>query len=114
MLSRASWFVCACVIGGCTGSDPSQEEIWQAREPARYVVQTCSALSHSCLRAAVADGEVVAAEMRPEGSARWRSASLDRHPLDDLWEHGQSGEVEGCPVRGIVYNDEFGYLAWSA
>jgi hypothetical protein len=115
--SRHRWALLA--LGGCLLACSAEDRIesraehWKTAQPARYVVQTCTIgyAPAACIRAAVEDGQAVAAEESIfDGDARWEAFDSSRSPLDDMFDQVREADGGDCELEDVTYDDAFGFV----
>jgi hypothetical protein len=114
---KRSWArlaVVACLVA-CSSNERVDDEAarWESAQPDRYVVQTCT-LGHEpagCIRAAVEDGEAVAADERIfAAGVGWEEFDASRSPLDDMFDRVREGDTNDCELEDVVYDRSFGFV----
>ena len=124
-LGKCLWSL--SLLLGCDTASPSaddgaevladHERQWHSQEPEQYVVQTCTLGIEppGCERAAVSDGKVQAAQERvfSAGAPGWETIDVRADyvpPLQAMFDHVRAGEVAGCPIDQVEYDQVSGYV----
>ena len=101
---------------GVHGQVADQRATWEAHEPDRYVVQTCTLGIEppGCVREAVDGERVVMAEERVfcPSVPWWEPIDLQRKSLDAMFDRASAPEADedGCTLDEVRYDEDLGYV----